>query len=164
MFKSNGEKALMAVCLITIIFIGMVFITGIGKDSAADGAIEPAIQKYFERMPDDQYRMSVEELQPLLEANGNLFILDIRNASDYAKDHIPGAVNIPFAQLGRNYQQIPKDKLVVLYCYTGQNGGQAVTALSLLGYQAKSLSGGWGGWTSAVSPAGESSAAVECPT
>ncbi len=160
MFKSNGEKALAAVCMVSIIFISMVFVTGIGKDANASESIEPAVLKYFERMPDDQYRMGAEELVPLLESN-DIFVLDIRNASDYEKDHIKGAANIPFAEVGQNLDQIPKDKLVVLYCYTGQNGGQVVAALNLLGYNAKSLSGGWGGW-GALS--GSTQETVECPT
>lgn len=162
MFKSSGEKALAAVCIITIIFISLVFLSGAGQSGKPSESIEPAVLKYFERMPDDQYRISAEELVPLLESN-TVFILDIRNTFDYEKDHIKGAMNIPFAQLGQNLAKIPKDKPVVLYCYTGQNGGQAVAALNLLGYEAKSLSGGWGGWVSATGSA-QGSAPVECPT
>lgn len=149
MFKTNGEKALLAVCLITIVFISLVFITGVGKEAkATDSQVEPAVLKYFERMPDDHYRMSAGELIPLVESGEDIFLLDIRNASDYEKDHIKGAVNIPFADLGAKLDQIPKDKPIVLYCYTGQNGGQAVAVLNLMGYNAKSLSGGWNGWVS----------------
>lgn len=151
MFKTNGEKALLAVCVVTIVFMGMALVTGVGNEVKADESpVEPAVFWYFERMPDDHYRISGDELQSLLKANKEIFILDIRNAEDYEKDHIEGAVNIPFVQVGDNLDKIPKNKLVVLYCYSGQNGGQVVALLNILGYHAKSLSGGWGGWLAAL--------------
>ncbi|MDK2824739.1 MAG: hypothetical protein PWQ67_1261 [Clostridia bacterium] len=179
MIKTNGEKALLAVCLITIIFVGMALVSGIGKEvKASQSPIEPAVFWYFERMPDDSYRISGEELKTLMDTNKNLFILDIRNAEDYEKDHIEGAINIPFKKIGDNLDKIPKDRLVIVYCYSGQNGGQVVALLNISGFYAKSLSGGWGGWLQAsgqhiVSPSNSNTtapadngggAAVQCPT
>lgn len=147
MFKTNGEKALAAICLITVLMIAMVFVTGAGQSTTATSSVDAAVVQYFERMPDDSYRISAEELKALLDSKADVFVLDLRSETDYQKDHISGAANIPFADLGKRYKEIPQEKLVVLYCYTGQNGGQAVAAMNLLGYEAKSVSGGWdNGW------------------
>jgi len=178
MFKTNGEKALLAVCLITIFFVGLALITGVGKEvKASESPVKPAVFWYFERMGDEQYRINASELKPLLESGKDIFVLDIRNAEDYEKDRIPGAVNIPFQAVGNNLDKIPKDRPVIVYCYTGQNGGQVVALLNISGYYSKSLSSGWGGWVkeignpaiateSQVSPATVETTeeAVTCPT
>ncbi|MFZ5944393.1 MAG: rhodanese-like domain-containing protein [Bacillota bacterium] len=183
MFKTNGEKALLSICLVTMIFVGIALVNGTGKEvKAQDSPLEPAVFWYFERMPDDQYRINADELKVLLDAQKDIFILDIRNAEDYDKEHIPGAVNIPFVEVGNRMNEIPKNKPVVLYCYTGQNGGQVTALLNISGYYTRSLSSGWGGWlkelasTAAVVPAGGNASSantvtqpipeetVKCPT
>ena len=42
------------------------------------------------------------------------------------------------------FSQIPTDKPVVVYCYTGQTSSQTTAILRLLGYEAYSLQGGMG--------------------
>jgi rhodanese-related sulfurtransferase len=42
------------------------------------------------------------------------------------------------------FSDLPKDKTIVVYCYTGQTAGQTVGILRLLGYDAVSLNGGVG--------------------
>ena len=42
---------------------------------------------------------------------------------------------------------LPKDKKIIVVCYTGQTAGQVVSILRLLGYDACSLKGGMvNGW------------------
>jgi len=77
------------------------------------------------------------------------FILSVRKPEDYAKGHIPGAVNIPWKALAdpENLAKLPKDKPIVDYCYTGHTGAVAATALNLMGYDATNLLFGMMGWT-----------------
>ena len=49
----------------------------------------------------------------------NLVVVDVRAAEDYAKGHIPGAINIPKDRWD-NPQGLRKDKTNVVYCYTQQ--------------------------------------------
>ncbi|HCJ57468.1 MAG TPA: sulfurtransferase, partial [Clostridiaceae bacterium] len=42
------------------------------------------------------------------------------------------------------FNTLPKDKKIIVYCYTGQTAGQTVAALRLLGYDAVSLNAGMG--------------------
>jgi rhodanese-related sulfurtransferase len=49
----------------------------------------------------------------------NLVVVDVRAAEDYAKGHIPGAINIP-KERWDNPQGLRKDKTNVVYCYTQQ--------------------------------------------
>jgi len=57
------------------------------------------------------------------------------------------------------FGQLPQDKKLVVYCYTGQTAGQAVAGLRMLGYDAVSLNGGMG--TPANEPYGWSNKGYE---
>jgi rhodanese-related sulfurtransferase len=78
------------------------------------------------------------------------YLISLRSAEDYAKGHIPGAVNMSVKELFTldNLATIPPDRDVVVVCYTGQTAGQATTALNLLGYEAYSLLHGMSSWSS----------------
>lgn len=76
-----------------------------------------------------------------------VFIVDARDAAQFAKEHIPGAVNIEWRQAVARRNEIPKNRMVVMYCNSGSLSGQAVFALRLLGYDnVKVLQDGIEGW------------------
>ncbi len=76
-----------------------------------------------------------------------IFIVDARDAAQYAKEHIPGAVNIDWRQAVARRTELPQDCMVVMYCNSGSLSAQAVFALRLLGYDnVKVLQGGIEGW------------------
>lgn len=76
-------------------------------------------------------------------------ILSVRKPEDYAKGHIPGAINIPWTELGKaeNLAKLPPDKPIVAYCYTGHTGQIATTLLNTLGYDVTNLKFGMMGWS-----------------
>jgi rhodanese-related sulfurtransferase len=76
-----------------------------------------------------------------------ILIVDARDAAQYAKEHIPGAVNIEWRQAVARRRDIPRDRMVVMYCNSGSLSAQAVFALRLLGYDnVKVLQDGIEGW------------------
>jgi rhodanese-related sulfurtransferase len=83
------------------------------------------------------------------DAENDPYIISLRSAEDYAKGHIPGAVNMSVKELFTldNLATIPPDRDVVVVCYTGQTAGQATAALNMLGYEAYSLLYGMSSWT-----------------
>lgn len=76
-------------------------------------------------------------------------VLSVRSAADYAKGHILGAINIYWKDVAKtdNLKKLPKDKKIVVYCYTGHTGGVATTVLNMLGYDAVNLKHGMLSWT-----------------
>ena len=82
------------------------------------------------------------------DASNDPFRVDIRQAADYANGHIPGAVNMPGGSVftAENLAQLPKDKAIVLNCYTGQTCSQVTAALRMLGYDAYNLLYGIPSW------------------
>ncbi|MDP2834560.1 MAG: rhodanese-like domain-containing protein [Pseudomonadota bacterium] len=77
----------------------------------------------------------------------NVFVVDARDAAQFAKGHIPGAINIEWRQAVARRGELPKDRMVVVYCNSGSLSAQAVFALRLLGYDnVKVLQDGYEGW------------------
>lgn len=102
--------------------------------------------------------ISVKEVYQkiVLEGNRDYFVVDIRSTEDFAKGSIEGAVNIPYAQTAQPNMlaNLPKDKKIVVACYSGHTANQTVAFWKMLGYDAIAMFNGMGGWdTSAGSPA-----------
>ncbi len=76
-----------------------------------------------------------------------MMIIDARDAAQYAKEHIPGAVNIEWRQVLAKSAEIPKSKSVLIYCNTGSLSAQAGFALRVSGWEnVKILQGGFAEW------------------
>lgn len=74
-------------------------------------------------------------------------VIDARDKEQYAKEHIPGAVNLEWRQVIAQRQSIPKDKPVLIYCNTGSLSAQAGFALRIAGYDnVRILQGGFAEW------------------
>ena len=77
---------------------------------------------------------------------------DVRSAAEYARGHIPGAINIPVDQLRGRLDALPDGPLVVS-CQVGLRGHIAARLLLQHGREARNLDGGYRTW-SAVRGAG----------
>ena len=76
-----------------------------------------------------------------------MMVIDARDATQYAKEHIPGAVNIEWRQVLAKSGDIPKNKPVLIYCNTGSLSAQAGFALRVAGYEnLRILQGGYEEW------------------
>lgn len=120
---------------------------------APSAAIAKQCADYFNNMPTTLNKIDADKLKAKIDAKEDIQIISIRSAEDFAKGDIPGAINVPFGQVHKNFAKISKDKPVVVSCYTGQTAGQTVAILKLMGYDALSLSGGFDlGWTAGGFP------------
>jgi LPXTG-motif cell wall-anchored protein len=83
------------------------------------------------------------------DTSNDPFILSVRSAEDYAKGHIPGAVQMDVSDLfiEVSLTNLPDDRDIVVYCYTGQTASQVTSALRLLGYDAYNMVFGMQAWT-----------------
>jgi rhodanese-related sulfurtransferase len=96
--------------------------------------LQEPIDRFLQAIPPGYYGVrQIDALKAKME-QGNLYLVDVREPSEYLLGHIPGAVNIPLRKLAENLDQIPKDEPVMLYCSTGYRTGIGVAALHLLGY------------------------------
>ena len=77
----------------------------------------------------------------------NFFIIDARDAGQFKKEHIPGAVNIEWRQVLARRFELPKDKPILIYCNTGTLSAQAGFALRVAGFDnLRILQGGMSEW------------------
>jgi rhodanese-related sulfurtransferase len=91
------------------------------------------------------------EMQEMMEdpAEKDSFVLiDVRNREGYNKEHIPGAVNIPRDELMSRLGEIPKDKEVIVYCWTlvCHLAARAGLTLAENGFFTRELEGGIEQW------------------
>ncbi|MEX8520190.1 MAG: rhodanese-like domain-containing protein [Leptothrix sp. (in: b-proteobacteria)] len=76
-----------------------------------------------------------------------MLVIDARDADQYAKAHIPGAVNIEWRQVLARSGEITKTKPVLIYCNTGSLSAQAGFALRVAGWDnVRILQGGFAEW------------------
>ena len=67
-------------------------------------------------------QITCEELKQILDSNGRPIIIDTRHRKSFGKEHIPGAVNIPYDVAGDPRERemmlasLPGDRLIVIYC------------------------------------------------
>lgn len=92
-----------------------------------------------------KYRAIAADAQPENDPQ----VLSVRAPADYAKGHVPGAVNIVWQQVAKldRAKIVDPGRKVFVYCYTGHTGGVATMALGILGYQTRNLLYGLNGWT-----------------
>ena len=64
-----------------------------------------------------------------------MVVIDARDAGQFAKGHIPGAINMDWRQVLAKRNEIPKDKPVLIYCNTGSLSAQAGFALRVAGWE-----------------------------
>lgn len=88
--------------------------------------------------------MPASEVKTLNET-GQVYIIDIRSATDFAAGHIENAHNVALSDILTHIKSVdltPYEKVAVV-CYTGQTAGFAVSILRLMGYD-KVYSMKWG--------------------
>ncbi|MGL1891559.1 MAG: rhodanese-like domain-containing protein [Spirochaetaceae bacterium] len=111
-----------------------------------DADVKAAVEAYFNAIPETGSNIiAAAKLKEMLDADEDMAIVSIRKPDAYAESHIESAINIPFgAGMQVNFTDLPKDKKVYVYCYSGQTAGQTVGILRLLGYDAVSVKSGMG--------------------
>ncbi len=123
-----------------------------GKGATYDPALKQIVVDYFSNLAKvtgtvfANNIITEEDAKKLIDANDpSIQVVSVRSAADYAKGHITGAVNVPWAKgMQAGFTSLPKNKKLLVYCYTGQTAGQTVAALRILGYDAVSIRGGMG--------------------
>ncbi|WP_138204964.1 rhodanese-like domain-containing protein [Haloimpatiens lingqiaonensis] len=118
--------------------------------------LKKAVEFYFEDLKKGCNNLiDCETLFKNLSTKDKLFILDIRKEADFEKGHIESAIHSEWPEVWDfiDTDALPKDKKIIVVCYTGQTAGQVVSILKLLGYDACSLKGGMmNGWNKSDMP------------
>ena len=93
----------------------------------------PKIQIVHPEVP----RIPAAELKELLARKADIVLVDVNPKDSFDMFHIPSAINISYASLDGTAErdamlaQLPKDKLIVLYCLCEEGGDSSEMALIL---------------------------------
>ena len=112
--------------------------------------LQTAVDLTLTAIPAGFYKVDdVAELKRL-QANAQAQVVDVREPTEYAAGHIPGAINMPLRTLAQHLDQIERDHPVVLYCSSGYRSAMGVVTLHLLGYDnVQGFPPSFGGWKAA---------------
>ena len=108
-----------------------------------------------------QYLESRDQLEPVPQREllarvrkGLVTVIDVRPAEEFAAGHIPGALNVPLAELDTWSQRAPHDREIVAYCRGPYCvfAYEAVVRLRRKGFDARRLADGFPQWRSAGLP------------
>lgn len=92
---------------------------------------------------------TVDDIKKRLERGDKFTLVDVREESEYAKDHLPGAIHLGKGVLERDVEtKIPDPKTpLVLYCGGGFRSALAADNLQKMGYtNVLSMDGGIREW------------------
>ena len=114
--------------------------------------VEQVVRDYFAAR-DALEPVSHEELVTRSE-RGDVVILDVRPAQEFAAGHIPGALSVPLDELDSAFVHLPRDREVVAYCRGPYCvlAPQAVERLRAQGYRVRRLTDGFPEWRLAGLP------------
>jgi phage shock protein E len=92
-------------------------------------------------------KITADEAKTMMDA-GDVTIVDVRTAQEYADGHVPGAINIPLESIGSDKpaELTDTDADLIVYCRTGVRSKQASDKLVELGYQHVNDMGGIVDW------------------
>jgi hydroxyacylglutathione hydrolase len=97
-------------------------------------------------------------------SSADTLILDVREPSEFLPAHIPGAVNLPQAELATRLDELPNQRPIVVVCQGGYRSQRAAQFLLQMGYtNVVSGRGGMDAWLSSGRPVERSGTAVEGP-
>ena len=92
---------------------------------------------------------NVDEIKNRLDDGDEFVLVDVREESEYAKDHLPGAIHLGKGVIERDIEQrVPDPKTpIVLYCGGGFRSALAADNLQKMGYtNVLSMDGGVREW------------------
>ena len=92
---------------------------------------------------------NVEEVKARLDRGEKLLLVDVREESEFAAGHVPGAIHLGKGIIERDIEQRVPDTgtEIILYCGGGFRSALAADNLQKMGYRnVLSMDGGMRGW------------------
>ncbi|MDW6024150.1 metalloregulator ArsR/SmtB family transcription factor [Mesorhizobium sp. BAC0120] len=122
----------------------------VGESNVAE--VDRILRTYFNKR-DDMEPVTREELASLMR-DDLVKVIDVRPADEFALGHVPGAINVPLADLDAQLSSFELDREIVAYCRGPWCvlSFEAVAALRKRGLRARRLEDGMPEWRAAGLP------------
>lgn len=82
--------------------------------------------------------------------DSNYMIIDVREAFEFQRGHIPGAKLIPLSQVPARLNELDKSKNIIVVCASGGRSTSAASYLGKEGYNVMNMMGGMMAWAGPV--------------
>lgn len=130
---------------LTFAALGVLLVLGMALPSLAQGPVLDAAQAYFAEGTKNIKADALYENLHDGDTSNDPFILDTRKAEDFAKAHIPGAVNMSVGTLftAQGWRNCPRTRTS---WWSAAPASQVTAALNMLGCDAYSLHFGMPAW------------------
>jgi rhodanese-related sulfurtransferase len=111
-------------------------------------AVQEAVLSYLTIIASDYNTISAAALKSRLDAGEKVFVLDVREADEFAAGRVATAVNIPIRTIQQNLDKLPaKDVPIAVICRSGIRAAYVTMALRILGWKdARDMTGGMLEW------------------
>ncbi len=99
--------------------------------------------------------ISLDDVKAKLDRGETFMLVDVREESEYAADHLPGAIHLGKGIIERDIENLVPDPAtpLVLYCGGGFRSAMAADNLQKMGYtKVLSMQGGIRGWRERAFP------------
>jgi rhodanese-related sulfurtransferase len=109
----------------------------------------PGFLKIVEDAKKRVHEVTIDEVKAKLDRKEKFLLVDVREESEYAADHLPGAVHLGKGIIERDVEgRVPDQNTpLVLYCGGGFRSALAADNLQKMGYtRVLSMDGGIRGW------------------
>lgn len=111
------------------------------------------IQEYSWHCEAKSDEISVQDVKRLRDQTPELYLLDVREQSEWDMARIEGARHKPLSSLEKNFKDIPKDRPVYCFCKVGGRSRKAIEFLRQQGYdQLFNIKGGITAWSKEIDP------------
>jgi adenylyltransferase/sulfurtransferase len=121
---------------------------GLGRGEGISSTAERAAQQAQVKDSDD---IEVEDLKAMLDRKDDFLLVDVRGPDEAQICKIEGAILLPLPEIPQRYQELPKNKLIVLHCHFGGRSMKAMQFLKSQGYtKVKNVPGGIDAWSERI--------------
>ena len=115
---------------------------GPNRCAVHDGASDAMPERKF------PHTLTNDEIAAKLAAGEKIHIIDVREPSEFASGHIPGAISMPLGELEQKLSQLEPDRAYYLVCRTGSRSDMACHKLAERGFgQIMNVTPGMSQWT-----------------
>ena len=96
--------------------------------------------------------IDTDELARRVDGEAGPAVLDVRNASEYASERIPGSLHIPYGDLAGRLDELPRDRQIAAICRGGKRSGLAASILQRAGFDVVHVGKGIPAWRAGGHP------------
>lgn len=116
LLRKNSQETVILVFMILLVIAGFIIfgwrLWGSKKTEIKESNQE--IEEEEQVNPDDPPIITVSELKSKIDNNEDFILVDVQSRENYLTKHIPNSISIPHTEIAERYNELPKDKEIIV--------------------------------------------------